>query len=197
MQSKNWNQRKQKIIDIFHCEKDKTLFCFWFFFFSRVWTFLLAFYRWLSNNSIENDTTMDFQSAMETFAEAWVAANAGAQVICHLICWNSKRFSILNWLASNAEIHFHFQPFDVRFDFNAIFLFATLEKSQENFTSLFDHQAFLSIPFIRLFVCRFFKIREEETIFSFNWFVKMQWTQTMINGMNRKISFKHFSARFE
>lgn len=26
---------------------------------------------------------MDFQSAMETFAEAWVAANAGAQVMKH------------------------------------------------------------------------------------------------------------------
>jgi hypothetical protein len=28
---------------------------------------------------------MDFQSAMETFAEAWVAANAGAQVSTYLI----------------------------------------------------------------------------------------------------------------
>lgn len=27
-------------------------------------------------------TTMDFQSAMETFAEAWVAANAGAAQVC-------------------------------------------------------------------------------------------------------------------
>lgn len=25
---------------------------------------------------------MDFQSAMETFAEAWVAANAGAAQVC-------------------------------------------------------------------------------------------------------------------
>lgn len=29
---------------------------------------------------------MDFQSAMETFAEAWAAANAGAAAVAQVLC---------------------------------------------------------------------------------------------------------------
>ena len=48
---------------------------------------------------------MDFHTAMETFAEAWVAANSGQQVGLTLRCWqqpsNAANFIATYWLYCN------------------------------------------------------------------------------------------------
>lgn len=52
---------------------------------------------------------MDFQSAMETFAEAWVAANAGQQVssptdIQNQVCEKYMSMGLLRFAAGNSHL---------------------------------------------------------------------------------------------
>lgn len=46
---------------------------------------------------------MDFQSAMETFAEAWAAANAGAAAVAQVLCKASYLKKNIKFLFKNLK----------------------------------------------------------------------------------------------
>lgn len=126
MCSVNWENRYIASVKSYFCEQNLLIFVVWnfcerlfLFWQAKLWYLkqcLVIRRFWVREGSFFSDlTTMDFQSAMETFAEAWVAANTKpegsdtAQVSrVKNFTYNLNLLTLYNFIAeNNFTIHWH------------------------------------------------------------------------------------------